>query len=262
MKKSQAFLFLVVFGILYILGSAVLEAQRLTGTIRGIVTDEGGELLPGVSVEVKSPALIGGAQTVLTPASGTFLFPALPPGKYTVSFTMPGFQSVLRENIVVSVGKTATIDVALKPAALQEEVTVISQSPVVDVTKSGLSTTYDQQLMENVPKARFTYVDIMLWAPGVSANETQTEEWHSSLGSSYWSDNYLVDGLDTSFDYNGTTWVWNNPDIYQEGEVITIGAPAEYGDFQGAVVNVVTKSGGNKFAGGLNVYHTPSGFVV
>ena len=261
MKKSQAFLFLVLFGVLFTLTSAVLEAQRLTGIIRGTVTDEEGEPLPGVTVEVKSPALIGGAKTELTPASGTFLFPALPPGKYTVTFTMPGFQSTVRENIVVSVGKTATIDVALKPAALEEEVTVISQAPVVDVTKSGISTTYDQQLLESVPKARFTYMDIMFWAPGVSMNENATEEWHSSLGSAFSSDNYLVDGIDTSFDWNGTTWVWNNPDIYQEGEVVAIGAPAEYGDFQGAVVNVVTKSGGNDYSAGLNIYGTPSSFV-
>ncbi|MFZ2052918.1 MAG: TonB-dependent receptor [Candidatus Aminicenantales bacterium] len=261
MKKSQVFLFLVLFGVLFTLGSAVLEAQRLTGTIRGTVTDEGGEPLPGVTIEIQSPALIGGAKTEVTPASGVFLFPALPPGKYTVTFTMPGFQSVKRENIIVSVGKTTTIDVALKPATIEEEVTVISKAPVVDVTKSGLSTTYDQQLMESVPKARFTYMDIMYWAPGVSMNENSSEEWHSSLGSSYASDNYLVDGVDTSFDWNGTTWVWNNPDIYQEGEVMSIGAPAEYGDFQGAVVNVVTKSGGNDFHGGLNSYNTPSSFV-
>jgi outer membrane receptor protein involved in Fe transport len=261
MKKPQAFLFLVLFGVLFILGSAVLEAQRLTGTVRGTVTDEAGELLPGVTVEVKSSALIGGAQTALTPAGGTFLFPALPPGKYTVRFTMPGFQSVLRENIVVSVGKTTSLDVVLKPAVLEEEVTVVSQSPVVDVTKSGLSTTYDQQLLENVPKARFTYMDIMFWAPGISMNETSSEEWHSSLGSAGWSDNYLVDGVDTSFDWNGTTWVWNNPDIYQEGEIVAIGAPAEYGDFQGAVVNVVTKSGGNDFHGGINTYVVPTGLV-
>lgn len=261
MKKPHAFLFLVFFAILFILGSVILEAQRLTGTIRGTVTDEEGEPLPGVNVEVNSPALIGGAHTALTPASGIFLFPALPPGKYTVNFTMPGFQKVLRENIVVSVGKTSTIDVALKPSVLEEEVTVVGQSPVVDVTKSGISTTYDQQLLESVPKARFTYMDIMFWAPGVSMNENSTEEWHSSLGSSFASDNYLVDGIDTSFDWNGTTWVWNNPDIYQEGEVVAIGAPAEYGDFQGAVVNVVTKSGGNDFHAGLNAYGTPSSLV-
>ena len=261
MKKFAVFPVLAAFIALFFLATSGLYAQRLTGTIRGTVTDEGGEPLPGVTIEVTSPALIGGAKTEVTPASGVFLFAALPPGKYSVHFTMPGFQSVERENIVVSIGKATTIDVALKPATLQEEVTVISQAPVVDVTKSGLSTTYDQQLMENVPKARFTYMDIMYWAPGVSMNENSSEEWHSSLGSSYASDNYLVDGVDTSFDWNGTTWVWNNPDIYAEGEVVAIGAPAEYGDFQGAVVNVVTKSGGNDFHGGLNAYATPSSFV-
>jgi hypothetical protein len=261
MKKNSVLPVLLVFSVLFFLATSILDAQRLTGTIRGMVMDEGGEPLPGVTVEIKSPALIGGTKAEATPASGMFIFPALPPGKYTVTFTMPGFQTVERENIVVSIGKSTTLDITLKPAAIQEEVTVISQAPVVDITKSGLSVTYDQQLLENVPKTRFTYIDIMYWAPGVSMNENSSEEWHSSLGSSYASDNYLVDGVDTSFDWNGTTWVWNNPDIYQEGEVVSIGAPAEYGDFQGAVVNVVTKSGGNDFHAGLNAYATPSSFV-
>jgi len=261
MKLSRRALALCLFGILFLVSAAALEAQRLTGTIRGIVTDEKGEPLPGAAVEISSPALIGGAKTLQTTATGAFLFPALPPGTYSVKITMPGFQATQRDNIVVSVGKTATIDVALKPAVLEQTVTVISQAPIVDVTKSGLSTTYDQQLLESIPKARFTYMDIMYWAPGVSMNENSSEEWHSSLGSAYSSDNYLVDGVDTSFDWNGTTWVWNNPDIYLEGEVVAIGAPAEYGDFQGAVVNVITKSGGNDFHGGLNVYGIPSALV-
>jgi hypothetical protein len=71
----------------------------------------------------------------------------------------------------------------------------------------------------------------------------------------------MVDGVDTSFDNNGTTWVWNNPDIYEEAEVFAIGAPAEYGNFQGAVVNVITKSGGNDISGQVAAYITPSGAV-
>lgn len=250
---------LSVLLVMLALGSAY--AQRLTGNIRGTVKDNTDEILPGVTVEVQSPSLIGGIKSVITTESGVFLFRGLPPGVYTVTFSLEGFQTVRRENIDISVGKTITIDASLSPSNVQETVTVIAESPVVDVTKSGTSTNYDLEMLENIPKARFTYIDIMLWAPGVSANETQGEEWHSSMGSSYFSDAYLVDGIDTSFDWNGTTWVWNNPDIYQEGEVISIGAPAEYGNFQGAVVNVVTKSGGNNLEGGLSAYLIPSSFV-
>jgi hypothetical protein len=236
-------------------------SQRLTGTIRGTVRDSGGEILPGATVEIQSPDLIGGAQADVSSASGVFLFSALPPGTYQVTVSLEGFQSLKREDIVVSVGKTVTLDVVLQQATVEETITVIGESPVIDVTKSGTTANYSLDLLQNIPKSRFTYIDIMLWAPGVSANETQGEEWHSSLGSSYFSDSYLVDGIDTSFDYNGTTWVWNNPDIYQEGEIISIGAPAEYGNFQGAVVNVVTKSGSNDFLGEFNTYILPSSFV-
>lgn len=261
MKKRRLIHILLLFGALFFMASAALEAQRLTGTIRGAVRDESGEPLPSATVEIRSPALIGGVQAAQTTTSGVFLFPVLPPGTYTVNVTRPGFRGIQRDSIIVSVGKTVSIDFVLKPAVLQQEVTVISQSPVVDVTKSGISTTYDQQLLESIPKARFTYLDIMYWAPGISMNETSSEEWHSSLGSAGWSDNYLVDGVDTSFDWNGTTWVWNNPDIYQEGEIVAIGAPAEYGDFQGAVVNVITKSGSNEFRGGVNTYLIPIALV-
>jgi len=261
MKHQRFLVFLSVFVILFCLVGSLVFSQRLTGILRGTVKDEHGELLPGVTVEISSPALIGGTKSMVTTASGTFLFASLTPGKYEAKFSLTGFQGIKRENIVVSLDKTITVDIVLKQAGIEESVTVIGASPVVDVTKSGTSTTYDQQLLESVPKARFTYMDIMFWAPGISMNENSTEEWHSSLGSSYASDNYLVDGVDTSFDWNGTTWVWNNPDIYQEGQVVAIGAPAEYGDFQGAVVNVVTKSGGNDFHIGLNTYGTPSGLV-
>ena len=257
-KKFLAFL---LCGVVLFFIASPAYAQRLTGSIQGTVKDETGEFLPGVTVEISSPALIGGVKSIITSATGSFHFTALPPGSYKVRFSLAGFQIQEREEIVVSIGKTTTIDTVLNPAAVSESVTVVGQSPVIDVTKSGTSTTYDKQLLENIPKARFTYIDIMYWAPGISQNETSTEEWHTSLGSAGWSDNYLVDGVDTSFDWNGTTWVWNNPDIYEEGEVVSIGAPAEYGDFQGAVVNVVTKSGGNAFHAGLNVYTIPTSFV-
>jgi len=247
--------------LLILLASGFSYAQRLTGTIRGTVRDDTGEVLPGVTVEAQSPNLIGGVKSAITTETGVYLFRALPPGTYTATFTLPGFQTIERKGIVVSMGKTSTVDIVLNPSTLEESITVVGEAPIIDITKSGTSTTFKQELLESLPKTRYTYIDIMLWAPGVSADETQGEEWHSSLGSNYWSDSYLVDGVDTSFDYNGTTWVWNNPDIYQEGEVFSIGAPAEYGNFQGAVVNVITKSGGNTLTGQLNSYFILSGLV-
>jgi hypothetical protein len=259
MSKKVSF-FLVLGAALILIVSPSL-GQRLTGSIQGTVTDETGEPLPGVTVEIGSPALIGGIKSMITSALGSFHFPALPPGSYKVRFSMAGFRIQEREKTVVSIGKTTTIDTVMSPSPISESILVVGQSPMIDVTKSGTSTTYDRLLMENLPKARFTYLDIIYWAPGISQNETNSEEWHTSLGSAGWSDNYLVDGVDTSFDWNGTTWVWNNPDIYEEGEVVSIGAPAEYGDFQGAVVNVVTKSGGNTFHAGATAYSIPPSFV-
>lgn len=261
MKKNSFLAAALAFVILFCFSVSLTYSQRLTGTLRGEVKDDTGEVLPGVTVEIESPTLIGGKKSIVTNESGTFIFGALPPGTYKATFSLPNFQQQIRPNIAISVGKTTTLDIILKSAAIEESVTVTGQAPVVDVTNSGTSMNYDQNLLSNLPKARFTYIDILNWAPGVSAQETQGEEWHSSYGSGIASDNYLVDGVDTSFDYNGTTWVWNNPDIYQESEVLGVGAPAEYGDYQGAVVNVVTKSGGNQFHGGAFGYAIPPNFV-
>ncbi len=261
MKNKYTKYLLILLVVFLCITSSLTYAQRLTGTLRGTVRDETGAVLPGVLVEIESPALIGGVKSSTTTERGIYLFHALAPGVYSITFTLEGFQNIREESIVVSVGKTTTVDIALKISAIEETITVTAESPLVDVTKSGTSTTYDLKLLDNLPLTRYTYIDIMMMAPGVSANETGQEEWHSSLGSNYWSDSYLVDGVDTSFDWNGTTWVWNNPDIYQEGEVFSIGAPAEYGNFQGAVVNVVTKSGGNDFTGQVNGYFTTPGMV-
>jgi hypothetical protein len=260
--KHQRFFPLVLFsGLLLCFTVSLAEAQRLTGTIRGTVTDETGAVLPGAAVDIESPALIGGVQSMITTDSGVYHFPALAPGTYTATYSMQGFQVIRREGIVVTIGTTTTVNITLSISTVEETVTVTGESPVVDLTKSGTTTNFKVELLENLPLTRFTYIDILQMAPGVSANETQGEEWHSSLGSNYWSDAYLVDGVDTSFDWNGTTWVWNNPDTYEEAEVFAIGAPAEYGNFQGAVVNVITKSGGNTFTGQASGHITPSGAV-
>jgi hypothetical protein len=261
MKHKRLLAYFSASFIIFCLVCSLALSQRLTGILRGTVKDDQGEPLPGVTVEISSPALIGGTRSTVTSPTGTFIFASLAPGRYEAKFSLTGFTGINRENIVVSLDKTITVDIILKQAGIEETVNVIGSAPVVDVTKSGTTMTYDQQLLENVPKARFTYMDILFWSPGVSMNEVNTEDWHSSLGSSYASDNYLVDGVDTSFDWNGTTWVWNNPDTLQEGEVVSIGAPAEYGDFQGVVVNVLTKSGGNNLNGGLNAYGIPSTLV-
>jgi outer membrane receptor protein involved in Fe transport len=228
-------------------------AQRVTGKITGEVRDEAGAPLPGVTVEISSPALMGGPRSQLTTENGSYHFINLPPGTYKIVFALSGFQRVERQNVKVSLNSTVTEDISLKQSVVEESVEVTAESPVVDVTKSGVSTTFSVEQIENIPSGRFTVFDIIKQAPGLP--QTEQSEWrNAAFGSNYESNAYLVDGVNISSPDLGHAWNWQPQDMYEEVEFSGIGAPAEYGSFTGAVINIVTKSGGNTFSGSFSYY--------
>lgn len=229
------------------------HGQRLTGKIMGTVSDEENGPLPGVTVELASPALMGGIYSEVTSAKGTYRFINLPPGMYTLVFSLKGFETVKRLDIKVSVDTTVTQDIVLKVAAIEESMTVVASSPLVDVTKSGLTTTFGKELLEQLPSGRFTFFDVVKQAPGLIMN-TQEGDRIVAYGSNYESSDYQLDGVDIRNLDVGSPWQWVNPDVFAEVETTGIGAPAEYGQFTGVVINIVTKSGGNAFAGSLSYY--------
>jgi len=232
-------------------------AQKKTGTIRGIVKDVQGEPLPGVAVELKGEALMG-TRSATTDAGGEFRFIALPIGaNYEVVFALQGFQSVSRKELRVSIGGTIVLDIVLNPAALQEERTVIATSPLVDVAKSSFSSTYDAKTLDTLPTRRYTFFDMVQASPGITANSAESSR-QSAFGSEVKSNAYYINGIDISAPSTGAAWPWPMPDIIQELEVTGVGAPAEYGNFEGAVINVVSKSGSNTFHGGVKYYLQPS----
>jgi hypothetical protein len=106
-----------------------------TGSINGKVADTSGGVLPGVTVSATSPSSMG-VQSSVTDSGGNFRFPSLPPGTYTVTFELPGFNTLKRENIQISMGFSATINVELAVASLQETVTVTGDSPVIDTSNT------------------------------------------------------------------------------------------------------------------------------
>ncbi len=142
-------------------------AQRTTGNIAGKVVDESGAVLPGVTVALRGEAIVG-TQTSVTNESGFFRFGALPPGTYALSFTLTGFNTLKREGLKVSVGATIEENASLKVGAMNEEVTVVGESPVVDTTTNQVSTNYDKDWVRNAPQRRFTFFDLINAAPGVS----------------------------------------------------------------------------------------------
>src|SRR5919106_1365922 len=121
--------------------TATSAVAQTTGSVNGTVTDNTGAVLPGVTVTASSPVMMG-VQTTITNESGTYRFPSLPPGTYRVSYQLAGFNGIVREGIVVNLGFTATINVQLQLASLQETVTVSGASPLIDVTNSNVQTNF------------------------------------------------------------------------------------------------------------------------
>ena len=131
----------------------LVEAQSL-GAVAGGVTDSTGAVLPGVTVDVTSPAMIGGARTAVTDDRGRYSVVSLPPGTYTVTFTLTGFSVVKREGVTLSAGFTAPVNAELKVGSLQETVTVTGASPTVDVRNVRTQAVVQRETLDALPSAQ------------------------------------------------------------------------------------------------------------
>ena len=131
----------------------LVEAQGL-GAVAGGVTDSTGAVLPGVTVDVTSPAMIGGARTAVTDDRGRYSVVSLPPGTYTVTFTLTGFSVVKREGVALSAGFTAPVNAELKVGSLEETVTVTGASPTVDVRNVRTQAVVQRETLDALPSAQ------------------------------------------------------------------------------------------------------------
>lgn len=237
------------------------HAQRTTGEIVGTVTDESNAVLPGVTVTIRGSA-VAGAPTVVTSETGTYRFPALAPGDYTIEYQIQGFATVRRENVPVGVGAVIELNVSMKVSTLSETVTVMGESPVVNLASTTVSTNYNKEWVAAAPIRHFSFFDLVNSAPGVSATSTLGSSTSATTLGSTTNDNvYAIDGTDLSAPTGGTAWPWPNADAIQEIEVLQLGASAEYGNVMGAVFNVVTRQGTNDFHGDATYYGQSQGLT-
>ncbi len=221
-----------------------VAAQGTTGGIRGIVRDETGAVLVGVTVEGESPSRIGPPAVSVTNQQGLYRFEDLPVGFYTVRFALMGFATVKRENVRVELGRSTQLDMTLTVAGTEETITVTAASPVIDTVHATYTTNFNQEMVTNVPTTRNSYYDVIQAVPGVQGGATFTY-----FGSNSDQNAYRINGIDVSAPDYGRAWAWPNYDIIQEIEVLGVGAAAEFSEFQGGVVNVITKSGSNDWRG-------------
>ncbi|MDP2914443.1 MAG: carboxypeptidase regulatory-like domain-containing protein [Candidatus Aminicenantes bacterium] len=217
-----------------------------TGNLNGTIFDKDKQPLPGVSVSIKSPALIQAQVEMITTEYGRFRFPALPPGTYTMTAKLKGFKTYIREGIRMTVGVTATVDVVLEQSTVEENVTVVAATPTVDLQKTTLVASLTREFLQSVPAARNLGAYFGMVA-GVTSGLVH--------GSSERDNTFNIDGVNVTDPVTGTQAGSFSMDIMEELSVQTAGLPAEYGSVRGGVINVVSRSGGNKLSGAVSAYY-------
>ena len=234
MTKRVALLALLLMAL-----PALSSAQSLSGTITGTVTDAQGAVLPGVTVVVTGRT---GSQTQVTDDEGVFRFLGLTPGPYGIRAELSGFRPYEERSLDLAIGRTITLRVQMALGGLEERVDVTASPVSVDTTTTATDTTISQDLLFSMPLSRTNAaVNMMNNTPGVNSG--------SAFGGPAGSGNALMlDGVDTSDPEGGTAWVFFNYNLMEEVQVGALGQPAEYGGFTGAVVNTITKSGGNRYS--------------
>lgn len=223
--------------------AAAAAAQTTTATISGRVLDGQGGALPGAIVTAKSPNLQGSRETV-TSANGDYILTGLPSGPYTVTFAFAGFQTHTR-NVTLAPTQVVPLEVTLGPAQVTEEVTVVGTSDPLMKT-SQIATNFSQELIANLPTAR-DLNSILMMAPGV--HPTGPGGAFSFGGSVTFENLFLLNGVSINENIRGQAFDTAIEDAIQETTVANGGVSAEFGRFSGGVVNIITKSGGNRFSG-------------
>src|SRR6202158_3940255 len=234
---------------------AVPAAAQTTGGIVGRVTDEQGGALPGVTIEARSPALQG-TRTATSDGAGRYRLTLLPPGTYSVAITLEGFAPENRTTVSADLDKETTINAALHPA-VSESITVTSEVPVIDVTSPAIGTNLDSRAVETLPTGR-NYASVVQITPGVSSDanpENTDQSTITAYGSSGNENVFFIDGVNTTGTEYGFPGKELNFEFIQAVDVKTGGYQAEFGRATGAIINVITKSGGNSFHGDAFGYY-------
>jgi len=234
---------------------APLLAQETTALIEGRVVDDSGAVLPGATVMLRNTET-GLARAIVTDAEGRYRFPALPPGLYSLTVELIGFTTEERRAIALTIGRESRQDFQLKVQALAETVTVIAESPVVDVTRSEVAGVVTQTQIETLPINTRQYLNLALLMPGTSQDAVRVfyNNVNVGAGGSFYSNGFIADGVSNTWVEQGEPRQNFPQDSIREFKVNTTQYKAEYGLATGGLITVVTKSGTNEMHGNAFEY--------
>jgi Carboxypeptidase regulatory-like domain/TonB-dependent Receptor Plug Domain len=253
----------VVLGVLAIVAvAAAAHAQGTdTGSLRGRITDNTGASLPGVTVTAASGAVMGGSLVAVTSDEGMYRFPALPPGLYTVRMELTGFSPAVIEGLRITVGLGLTIDRQLALANIQESVTVVGESPIVDTRHTEAGATVTKEILEMVPSSRDLWNTVQqvpgLVVPrenvgGFESTQLSAMSVHGSGASAV---QHNVNGIDMTLMHQDNLGAgYMSTDAFEEVQVSTSGISAEHSR-GGLIINQVVRSGSNQLRGSTAFYY-------
>ncbi len=242
------------------------QAAQTTGRIEGTAKDQTGGVIPGVTVTISSAT---GTKSMITGDSGEFAFPFLTPGNYDIKAELEGFKTYEQKGVTIRLGLTSTINLVLSPGEISEVVTVTGEAPLVDTTTTTIGSNITDAMYTSMPVRR-NFSNLFNFAPGVSDGGQVGSSNPSIGGASGLENNYVIDGVNVTNTGYGSLGSYSNVygsmgtgvnfDFVKEVQIKSGGFEAEYGQSTGGVVNVITKSGGNEFHGGVYFYLQPAGW--
>lgn len=237
---------------LVVLGSGMLFAQSTTGTVLGTVKDQSGAVLPGVEITLLNLST-NQSRTTLTSERGDYTIPQIPIGAYSVTATMPGFKTEVRQRIEIQVDQRARIDFVLEVGQVSEKVLVTEEAPLVQVTSASLGSVVDNQKIQQLPLNSRDFEKLALLVPGATPPQPGSNlSFRGGIsigGAGERGNNFTLDGISNTT-HNVFTYVYKpSVDEIQEFKVQPNAYDAEAGRGEGGQVTVTTKSGSNTFNG-------------
>ena len=255
---------LLLAGVVSCLPPTDAIAQGLTGSLIGTVTDAQSGAISGAIVHVDSSALMGGRATANTNEKGQFRFPVLPIGTYSVEISKPGFKIHGEQGIEIGAGATIARRIVLPLAVVTESVTVEAGGSRLEARHPGFGTRFTADDIRTMPTRRSSGMnDFIRAAPGISPSSPSsgTVTTFSAFGSGINANMFLIDGTNFTCPCIGIARSEPGIDFIQEIQVQSVGASAEYGNLQGAVINVITRQGGNRFLADVATYWQIAGLT-
>jgi hypothetical protein len=234
-------------------------------SLAGAVVDSSGAVLPGVTVEASSPALIEKVRTATTDSSGQYRIIDLRPGTYRVTFTLPGFTTVVREDVAVSGVGTISIGAEMRVGGVQETITVTGETPIVDVQNTRRQAVLDGEVVNTIPVAR-GYGNLLATVPGIQIAGAGGTTTATGIAPSFFTSNggnsnegrIQIAGMNVGSAFNGGGVAAFAYPVAESQEVtVTVSGGLGEADTGGPAMNIIPREGGNRFAG--NVFLSEAG---